>query len=74
MNKYEQLRHRCRLESTRDFNARGKSVVRCESCQLASFACLCQWRPQSMSECDFVLLMHRDEVFKPTNTGRLIAD
>ncbi|HTF83947.1 MAG TPA: tRNA-uridine aminocarboxypropyltransferase, partial [Cellvibrio sp.] len=46
----------------------------CESCQLASFACLCQWRPQSMSECDFVLLMHRDEVFKPTNTGRLIAD
>ena len=49
-------------------------MVRCESCQLASFACLCQWRPQSMSECDFVLLMHRDEVFKPTNTGRLIAD
>lgn len=23
---------------------------------------------------DFVLLMHRDEVFKPTNSGRLIAD
>ncbi len=23
---------------------------------------------------DVVLLMHRDEVFKPTNTGRLIAD
>jgi DTW domain-containing protein YfiP len=26
------------------------------------------------SQCEFVLLMHRDEVFKPTNTGRLIAD
>ena len=49
-------------------------MVRCEFCQLANFACLCQWRPKSMSECDFVLLMHRDEVFKPTNTGRLIAD
>lgn len=74
MSTYEQLRQRCLSESTRAFNARGKSVVRCESCQLASFACLCQWRPCSASRCDFVVLMHRDEVFKPTNTGRLIAD
>ena len=74
MNRYEQLRQRCCLESTRNFNARGKSVVRCEHCQLASFACLCNWRPSAVSRCDFVLLMHRDEIFKPTNTGRLIAD
>ena len=74
MNRYEQLRQRCYVESTRNFNARGKSVVRCEHCQLASFACLCTWRPSAASRCDFVLLMHRDEVFKPTNTGRLISD
>ncbi len=74
MSTYKQLRQRCLAESTRDFNARGKSIVRCESCLLASFACLCQWRTSSTSRCDFIVLMHRDEVFKPTNTGRLIAD
>lgn len=74
MSTYEQLRQRRLSESTRDFKARGKSVARCESCQLANFACLCQWRPDLRSHCDFVVLMHRDEVFKPTNTGRLIAD
>lgn len=26
------------------------------------------------SHCEFVVLMHRGEIFKPTNTGRLIAD
>lgn len=74
MNSYQQLRQRCLNESTRKFNARGKSVVRCETCQLADFACLCAWRPSLHSTVEFVLLMHRDEVFKPTNTGRLIAD
>ena len=68
------LREQCLAESTRAFLARGKSVARCELCQMASYACICAWRPRVQSRCEFVLLMHRDEVFKPTNTGRLVAD
>jgi DTW domain-containing protein YfiP len=67
--------HRQRLtEATREFHARGKSVGRCERCQLARFACLCAFRPQAETSVDFVLLLHRDEILKPTNTGRLVAD
>lgn len=73
-NQYLRLRAERLAESTREFLARGKSVVRCEVCQLAQFACICPWRPRLSSRCEFVLIMHRNEVFKPTNTGRLIAD
>jgi len=73
-NQYLRLRAQRLAESTREFLARGKSVVRCEHCQLAVFACICPWRSELAAGCEFVLLMHRDEVFKPTNTGRLIAD
>ncbi len=73
-NRFQLLRQ-CRLqEATKAFSARGKSVVRCQECQLADFACICSWRPRLTSDCDFILLLHRDEVFKPTNTGRLVAD
>lgn len=74
INNYHKLRGKRLLDSTREFNARGKSVARCDACQLAAYACLCQWRPLLESRCEFVVLMHRNEVFKPTNTGRLIAD
>lgn len=73
-NQFHRLRAQRLAESTRDFLARGKSVARCEECQLASYACICPWRPTLSSRCEFILLMHRNEVFKPTNTGRLIAD
>lgn len=73
-NQYLRVRAQRLAESTREFLARGKSVVRCEHCQLAVFACICPWRPELNTRCEFVLVMHRDEVFKPTNTGRLIAD
>lgn len=74
VNQFHQLRERRLAESTREFLARGKSVKRCDSCQLAEYACMCDWRVNLKSTCEFVLLMHRNEVFKPTNTGRLIAD
>lgn len=74
INQYQRLRARRLAESTREFLARGKSVERCERCQLAVYACICPWCPILHSRCEFVLLMHRDEVFKPTNTGRLLAD
>lgn len=73
-NQYLRLRAQRLALSTREFLARGKSVVRCEHCQLAGFACICPWRPELVSRVEFILLMHTDEVFKPTNTGRLIAD
>lgn len=73
-NQFQLLRERCLAESTKEFLARGKSVIRCEHCQLAEFACICEWQPQLQSHVEFVLLLHRVEVFKPTNTGRLIAD
>lgn len=73
-NQFHRLRAIRFAEATREFNARGKSVVRCDLCQLADYACICPWRKSLESKTEFLLLMHRDEVFKPTNTGRLIAD
>jgi len=54
--------------------ARGSSVQRCQECQLSQPACLCSWRRSMRADLDIVLLMHDQEILKPTNTGRLIAD
>ncbi len=74
LNQFLILRDKRLAEATREFLARGKSVVRCKDCALAAYACICSWRPTLESRSEFILLMHRDEVLKPTNTGRLIAD
>lgn len=61
--------------STRPFLARGGRVVRCTQCRLALAQCTCSLRPSPLpSQAGFVLLMHDDEVLKPSNSGRLIAD
>lgn len=73
-NQFSLLRDKRLAEATREFLARGKSVIRCKECSLATYACICPWRPTFESRSEFILLMHRDEVLKPTNTGRLIAD
>ncbi len=70
----DQLRRRCEAESTRAFNARGVTLKRCQSCQLGLNTCICHWRKTASCQLQFILIMHRDEVYKPTNTGRLIAD
>lgn len=61
----------------RAFRARGSFVKRCDDCRLPASHCICRFKPV-LSEPDqaaeFWLLMHPDEVHKPTNTGRLIAD
>jgi Uncharacterized conserved protein len=41
---------------------------------MAENACFCDERRPTTSPVDFILLYHRDEIFKPTNSGRLIAD
>jgi len=64
-----------RLErSTKPFNARGSKVARCQYCQVAQQDCLCQHQPTASTEVAVLLLLSENEVFKPSNTGRLILD
>ncbi|MCL1096030.1 tRNA-uridine aminocarboxypropyltransferase [Shewanella kaireitica] len=60
--------------SSKPFTARGKNVVRCQSCLLAEKFCTCCQRRQVRSSLSFMLIMYDDEVLKPSNSGRLIAD
>lgn len=61
-------------QSTRPFLARGGSCKRCPKCRLANYLCICAIPTQQQSESGFLLLMYDDEILKPSNTGRLIAD
>ncbi|ACA86609.1 tRNA-uridine aminocarboxypropyltransferase [Shewanella woodyi] len=60
--------------SSRPYGARGKNLVRCELCLLAKVYCTCESRRQLVSNNAFLLIMYDDEVLKPSNSGRLIAD
>ncbi|WP_220769223.1 tRNA-uridine aminocarboxypropyltransferase [Shewanella sp. MBTL60-007] len=60
--------------SSRPFTARGKNVIRCQSCLLAEKFCTCRYRKPNESNLAFMLIMYDDEVLKPSNSGRLIAD
>ncbi len=56
------------------FVARGSGVQRCDDCRLPQEVCICEWRYTVPASCQFWLLTHRYELYKPTNTGRLIID
>lgn len=58
----------------REFKARGSFVTRCDHCQLPVLNCLCPYQVQAQSVAQVWLLTHPIEQYKPTNTGRLIAD
>ncbi|ABL99953.1 tRNA-uridine aminocarboxypropyltransferase [Shewanella amazonensis] len=60
--------------SSKPFTARGKNLRRCEQCLLGEQFCTCEYRSQLNTNTAFMLLMYDDEVLKPTNSGRLIAD
>ncbi len=60
--------------TTKPFNARGSKVVRCEQCLLPQPDCICFAKPTPCAKSAFLFLMYTGECFKPTNTGRLIAD
>jgi DTW domain-containing protein YfiP len=73
------LRRLCIASATRPFLARGSTLERCEHCQLGIRWCICDYRDavaqrRLSTRADFLLLMHRHETMKPTNTGRLIGD
>ena len=60
--------------STRPYLGRGSSIPRCQLCLLAQLYCICSYRRQLNTNAAFLLLMYDDEVLKPSNSGRLIAD
>lgn len=60
--------------STRPFNARGHKVIRCEHCLVPSSECICQFRPKVDCQSAVCFIMYQGEYFKPSNTGRIIAD
>ena len=61
-------------QSTRPFLARGGSIPRCKHCMLLPYLCICSIKQTVDSQGAFLLLMYDDEILKPSNTGRLIAD
>jgi len=56
--------------------AKGSNVSRCEACMLPKSYCICEKRIvhscKQENPVHICLLMHKDEAYKPTNTGRLI--
>lgn len=61
-------------ESRREFNARGGKMNRCEQCLIAKHYCICNDAEQAECDAAVCLLMYHNESFKPSNTGRLIAE
>lgn len=68
------LRQKQQKLARRPFLARGSRVQRCTQCLLPQAYCICAQIPQVPCRSAFLLLMYHGEVFKPSNTGRLIAD
>ncbi|MEH6452712.1 MAG: tRNA-uridine aminocarboxypropyltransferase [Psychromonas sp.] len=60
--------------STRPFLARGGRIARCTKCMLLPYLCICSIKKTVATNSAFLLLMYDDEILKPSNTGRLIAD
>lgn len=68
------LRQRELAKTTKPFNARGSRVKRCEGCLLPNADCICALVPKASARSAFLFLMYTGECYKPSNTGRLIAD
>lgn len=75
INSVLELRKQLLAEATRPFNARGGRLIRCEQCLLAERHCICAKRQVANDcNCAVLMLMSHNESFKPSNTGRLIAE
>ena len=61
-------------ESRREFNARGGKMDRCDQCLIAKHYCICEGAEYASCNAAVCLLMYHNESFKPSNTGRLIAE
>lgn len=59
----------------REYKARGSRLNRCEACLLAQHLCICGGiTVADTCQSAVCLIMYHNESFKPSNTGRLIAD
>lgn len=60
----------------KEYVAKGSNTLRCECCMLAQPLCICEKRIEHSLQAEhpvhICLLMHKEEAYKPTNTGRLI--
>lgn len=74
INTVQVLRKQQLALSTKEFKARGYKVKRCEECLIPEKKCICAQRPWISSHTAFCLVMYKNEYYKPTNTGKLIAD
>lgn len=74
INSIMALRARELLKAKKPFMARGSKVKRCQQCLMPLVHCICDVRPAALSGSAFCFIMYWGEAFKPSNTGRLIAD
>ena len=58
----------------RPYKARGSKLNRCQTCLLSISLCICEQKEPADCGSAVCLLMYHNESFKPSNTGRLIAD
>ncbi|MFQ3175550.1 MAG: DTW domain-containing protein YfiP [Psychromonas sp.] len=70
----QQLYQHRLAQSTRPFLARGCKAIRCVNCMLLPYLCICSIKKTVNTNSAFLLLMYDDEILKPSNTGRLVAD
>jgi DTW domain-containing protein len=68
------LRQQELSQSSRVFKARGNKLLRCDRCLLAQDLCICAQRPIVTTDLAMCFIMYRGECYKPSNTGRLVAD
>lgn len=52
---------------------RRNAALRCEKCRMHNFLCVCSLVPRIVTDTRLLLVIHRFEDRKPTNTGRLAA-
>jgi DTW domain-containing protein YfiP len=73
-NAVARLRDQREEEDIKPIQARGWRATRCRACRVIESHCLCAWRPLVETRSGVCLIMTNKEVFKPSNTGWLIAD
>ncbi|MCG7543604.1 DTW domain-containing protein [Pseudoalteromonas sp. MM17-2] len=73
-NSVLKLRAQQIADAKREYKARGSKLSRCEHCLLAQSLCICAGVETVPCDVAVCLLMYHNESFKPSNTGRLIAD
>lgn len=74
MHAVQQLYLKAKAQSTRPYVGRGSHNNRCLSCRQPPLKCICEQKPSPVDSAAFMLVMYKGEVFKPSNTGWLIAD